>query len=251
MPQAGPGDEPVGPQPAKPFSFQSVENFLSDKAYKDMLENASSFNTRLLVERRMRLPFLDAQTGIAQNSSMLMFNRRDRMPGDSSLGKLYVYPAAKWRKRKRQYHLNFFNFPRKVVKAEVPETLLESVDLALTQSNSLPMLEPKEDSRDQFSSNEQAKAVQPEASWAYYEDDLGLDEEDFDQPQDADSDFDYEESYKKKKKKARAKESTPKAANDARKEKGRAPENEAEKAVNCDECAFQAVPNLMALMLNG
>jgi hypothetical protein len=38
-------------------------SFLGDTGYRDYVENAASFNTRLLVERRMRLPFLDAQTG--------------------------------------------------------------------------------------------------------------------------------------------------------------------------------------------
>ncbi|CAG0914591.1 unnamed protein product [Notodromas monacha] len=209
MPEAN-GDESIGSKRVKPFSFESVESFLSDNAYKEMLENASSFNTRLLMERRMRLPFLDAQTGIAQNSSMLMFNRRDRMPGDASLGKLYVYPAAKWRKRKRQYHLNFYNFPRKVVKADVPESLLESVESTLSQSNVFNV-EQKEENRELFR-DDSAKIAQPEASWAYYEDELGLDEDDFYHVQDFDSDFDYEESSKKKKKKSRAKESTPKTS---------------------------------------
>lgn len=34
--------------------------------YKDALDSASSFNTKLLVERQSRLPFLDTQTNIAQ-----------------------------------------------------------------------------------------------------------------------------------------------------------------------------------------
>lgn len=34
--------------------------------YKDAIDQASNFNTKLLVERQSRLPFLDTQTNIAQ-----------------------------------------------------------------------------------------------------------------------------------------------------------------------------------------
>jgi len=36
---------------------------MNDSAYKEMMENAASYNTRLSSERTMRLPFLDSQTG--------------------------------------------------------------------------------------------------------------------------------------------------------------------------------------------
>ena len=41
-------------------------NVLERHLYKEALDSASSFNTRLLVERQSRLPFLDTQTNIAQ-----------------------------------------------------------------------------------------------------------------------------------------------------------------------------------------
>ena len=41
-------------------------DLLENYKYKDALDSASSFNTKLLVERQSRLPFLDTQTNIAQ-----------------------------------------------------------------------------------------------------------------------------------------------------------------------------------------
>lgn len=43
------------------FRFPSL---LQDPSYRDAVENSASFNTRLSIEKKMRLPFLDAQTGI-------------------------------------------------------------------------------------------------------------------------------------------------------------------------------------------
>lgn len=40
--------------------------FFNDSAYKDYLENAVNFNRKLNEERKMRLPYIDGQTGVAQ-----------------------------------------------------------------------------------------------------------------------------------------------------------------------------------------
>ena len=40
---------------------------LSDPAYREAIDNSSTFNARLVKERALRLPFLDAQTGVAQS----------------------------------------------------------------------------------------------------------------------------------------------------------------------------------------
>ncbi|ROT78677.1 putative zinc finger protein DPF3 isoform X1 [Penaeus vannamei] len=53
-------------------------------------------------ERKTRLPFLDSQTGIAQNPSKLYMSPRHRMPGTVE-GQLYVYPSQRWCRRKRSY----------------------------------------------------------------------------------------------------------------------------------------------------
>lgn len=70
--------------------------------YKETLENSANYNTRLCIERRMRLPFLDSQTGVAQNHSSLFMHKRQRMPGILQ-GQIYTYPRQRWRKKRRQY----------------------------------------------------------------------------------------------------------------------------------------------------
>lgn len=77
-------------------------SFMNDTAYKEILESSANYNTRLCIERRLRMPFLDSQTGIAQNHSNLYLNKRQRMPGTIP-GQIYTYPRPRWRKRRRQY----------------------------------------------------------------------------------------------------------------------------------------------------
>ena len=71
-----------------------------EQFYKEALENAASFNTRLMNERKMRLPFLDSHTGIAQNNSYLWMQKRHRGPGLEA-GQIYTYPARRWRKKRK------------------------------------------------------------------------------------------------------------------------------------------------------
>lgn len=86
-------------------NFEKIQNFLNDSAYKEILENSETYNTRLCIERRLRMPFLDPQTGVAQTHCALFVKRRQRMPGFRD-GQIYTYPSARWRKPKRQYLLN-------------------------------------------------------------------------------------------------------------------------------------------------
>lgn len=86
-------------------NFEKIQNFLNDTAYKEILENSENFNTRLCIERRLRMPFLDPQTGVAQTHCALFMKRKQRMPGFRH-GQIYTYPSARWRKPKRQYLLN-------------------------------------------------------------------------------------------------------------------------------------------------
>lgn len=86
-------------------NFEKIQNFLNDSAYKEILENSETYNTRLCIERRLRMPFLDPQTGVAQTHSMLFVKQKQRMPGFRE-GQIYTYPSARWRKPKRQYLLN-------------------------------------------------------------------------------------------------------------------------------------------------
>ena len=73
---------------------------LSDAFYKESLEHCQSFNSRLMAERKARLPYLDSQTKVAQNGCSLWFEKRHRGPG---LGpnQIYSYPSKRWKKRPR------------------------------------------------------------------------------------------------------------------------------------------------------
>ena len=68
--------------------------------YKEALENVSAYNSRLRYERRLRIPFIDAQTGIAMNNCHLWISKLERQPGQTP-HYVYSYPARRWRKKKR------------------------------------------------------------------------------------------------------------------------------------------------------
>jgi len=38
-------------------------SFINDLSYREAVENSVNYNTRLCIERRLRMPFLDTQTG--------------------------------------------------------------------------------------------------------------------------------------------------------------------------------------------
>lgn len=66
--------------------------------YKEAMDNASQFNSRLISERKMRLPYLDSHTGVAQNNCHIWFEKYQRGEGLED-GQLHSYPARRWRKR--------------------------------------------------------------------------------------------------------------------------------------------------------
>ena len=87
-------------------------SFFNEPGYKDYLENAMSFNRKLNEERKMRLPYIDSQTGVAQRHYNLQRNRRERMPG-AKPGQIYSYPQKHWKKKRYQY-LRYFMQPRHI-----------------------------------------------------------------------------------------------------------------------------------------
>ncbi|XP_063833546.1 zinc finger protein ubi-d4 [Ostrinia nubilalis] len=89
-------------QIVNPSNLAKIESFLNDPSYKEIIENSSTFNSRLCAERRMRMPFIDTQTGVAQSHCNLFMTRKQRMPGAKE-GQVYTYPAQRWRKARRQY----------------------------------------------------------------------------------------------------------------------------------------------------
>ena len=55
-------------------------SFFASSSYKEYLESATSFNRKLNEERKMRIPYIDGQTGVAQRHYDNQRSRRERMP---------------------------------------------------------------------------------------------------------------------------------------------------------------------------
>lgn len=55
---------------------------LGDQFYREAIEHCRSYNARLRAERSVRLPFLDSQTGVAQNNCYIWMERHHRGPGE-------------------------------------------------------------------------------------------------------------------------------------------------------------------------
>ncbi|XP_076873694.1 zinc finger protein DPF3 isoform X2 [Brachyhypopomus gauderio] len=79
--------------------IQNPLKALGDQFYRDAMEQCRSYNARLCAERSVRMPFLDSQTGVAQNNCYIWMEKRHRGPGLAS-GQMYSYPARSWRKKK-------------------------------------------------------------------------------------------------------------------------------------------------------
>ncbi|XP_059483903.1 zinc finger protein DPF3-like isoform X1 [Neocloeon triangulifer] len=177
-----------------PEAVSKLESFLKDPAYKEAIENSATYNTRLCIERRLRMPFLDSQTGVAQNHSNLFMSSRQRLPGVCE-GQIYSYPSKRWRKKRRQYLMNWMQPRRKEIENEIDLHTISTVENPAAIN---------EDSKDSMLKDEATKLSQD--AWFY--DDLDINDIDnFDEP-DADSDYDYEESYKRNKRRRNAKTPT-------------------------------------------
>lgn len=86
-PEEGRGPLPSGcvstPPGLTPFFLASCS--LGDQFYKEAIEHCRSYNSRLCAERSVRLPFLDSQTGVAQNNCYIWMEKRHRGPGEPCL----------------------------------------------------------------------------------------------------------------------------------------------------------------------
>uniref|UniRef100_A0A0A1XMY1 Zinc finger protein ubi-d4 A n=1 Tax=Zeugodacus cucurbitae TaxID=28588 RepID=A0A0A1XMY1_ZEUCU len=97
-------------------NLNKIENFFKDVSYRETIEFSANFNTRLCLERRLRLPFFDPQTRVAQSHSHLFMDKRHRMPGFRQ-GQIYTYPSTRWRKSRRQYLNKMYRFPERPFQA--------------------------------------------------------------------------------------------------------------------------------------
>jgi len=59
-------------------SLPKFKRFLNDTSYKEFIKSTREFNHKLVKDRKFRLPFLDAQTGVAQSDCCLWMTERDR-----------------------------------------------------------------------------------------------------------------------------------------------------------------------------
>ncbi|XP_032678922.1 zinc finger protein ubi-d4 A isoform X2 [Odontomachus brunneus] len=163
-------------------NLSKIESFLNDTAYREAIENSSNYNSRLCRERRLRMPFLDSQTGVAQNHSALFMSSRERLPGLLH-GQIYTYPSKRWRKKRRQYLMHYLH-PKRGPRGDT-EDGVEGVE-TVTHVN--------DDSKDSVA----LKDEHSKDAWYYDEQDM-MDIDAYEEP-DPDSDYDYEESYSSKRK---------------------------------------------------
>nr|XP_046173887.1 zinc finger protein ubi-d4-like isoform X2 [Oncorhynchus gorbuscha] len=81
---------------------ENVVKLLGEQYYRDAMEQCHNYNARLCAERSVRMPFLDSQTGVAQNNCYIWMEKRHRGPGVAP-GQLYTYPSRRWRKKRRSH----------------------------------------------------------------------------------------------------------------------------------------------------
>ncbi|XP_045455686.1 zinc finger protein ubi-d4 A [Melitaea cinxia] len=165
-------------QVVNPSNLAKIESFLNDPSYKEIIENSSTFNTRLCAERRMRMPFIDTQTGVAQSHSNLFMTRKQRMPGARE-GQLYTYPSQRWRKARRQY-LTMSSTRWGWSAADASDNIGEGEN-----SSGIPDGLVCEDSRD----GSQSAAKDDPKEWFY--DELAMEEMETGEEPEAESDEDY------------------------------------------------------------
>jgi zinc finger protein ubi-d4 len=101
----------TSPSNIKMTNVLKIENFLNDQSYSDLIEYSANFNARLCIERRLRMPFLDPQTGVAQKHSNLFMKSSQRLPGLKE-GQIYTYPSTRWRCKKNSVKFNSRPFYR-------------------------------------------------------------------------------------------------------------------------------------------
>ena len=225
----------VSPSPAdlniKMTNILKIENFLNDSSYSELIEYSANFNARLCLERRLRMPFLDPQTGVAQKHSNLYFKKSQRLPGLKE-GQIYTYPSTRWRCKKNSVKFTsrpFYRFRAADTCTTIVPTnhslsvgtsslnpVLASVDadvndfqaLIDAESNSLGAADT--DSKDSQNLKEESMTK----DWFY--DDV-MDTNDVGSEEQGDSDFDYNiNGYRRKKKPVTTRKSSrkPKDAGD-------------------------------------
>jgi zinc finger protein ubi-d4 len=187
-----------------------IESFLNDQSYSDLIEYSANFNARLCIERRLRMPFLDPQTGVAQKHSNLYMKKTQRIPGLQE-GQIYTYPSPRWRCKRNSASFNsrpFYRFRSSVVAtnhnllAAVPNPMVippSAIINTESDANDFQALIDAESNSAADTDSKDSQVVKDETmskEWFYDE----MEANDVNSEQ-GDSDFDYNvNGYKRKKK---------------------------------------------------
>ncbi|XP_070497909.1 zinc finger protein DPF3 [Chironomus tepperi] len=193
-----------------------IEKLLNDSAYSELIEFSANFNTRLCVERKLRMPFLDPQTGVAQKHSNLYMKRTQRMPGMRD-GQIYSYPSLRWRNKSNSLKLSSRPFFRFRANDNCPTTMTTSIPPnPITNINSNSNSQPAipnatvdgetsdfqaliDESNSMTGADTDSKDSSQEVPKEWYYDDIN--DNDAVSEEQPDSDFDYNiNGYKRKKK---------------------------------------------------
>lgn len=209
-------------------NLEKIESYFNTSSYRESLEISATFNSRLSMERRHRLPFLDPQTGVAQRHCNLYMKAKQRLPGLRS-GQMYSFPATRWRKPKRQYLANMMTDIESVIAQQtqiIPGSnhiIATSVigpggvtsggflvsahddnsnsnasfllDKSTVQSDSGLVFDADTNSRD--TNNNSSKEEILQRDWIY--DDMENDFDTFSEPKSPDDEYDYDPRYGQKK----------------------------------------------------
>lgn len=197
-------------------NLAKIEKMFNDSSYRELIEFSSTFNARLCIERRLRMPFHDPQTGVAQKHSNLYLKKSQRLPGLRE-GQIYTYPSPRWRCKKAQMKFSsrpFYRFratdncttmvaPNHTLAApQIAAAILPAVVSADGDGNDFQALIDAEsnslgaadtDSKDSQNLKEESMTK----DW-FFDD---MDANDVGSEEQADSDFDYNiNGYKRKRK---------------------------------------------------
>jgi hypothetical protein len=91
-----------GEQSTKSISNATINRVRgTNKLYEEAIEASAKFNKRLVRERKMRIPFIDSQTTVAQGNCMIWNQEYQRSTEQLHAGVVYHYPVKKWYKNRR------------------------------------------------------------------------------------------------------------------------------------------------------
>jgi len=165
-----------------PEAVKKLEKFVNTNTYRELAESAMSFNRKLNEERKMRIPYIDGQTGVAQKHYDTQRHRRERMPGRRE-GQIYSYPQKRWKKKRYQY-LRYFMLPKHM--RFDPDMEMHTI----SQVENPAAVNEDSNSNSNMSGMQGSDKMQGGEWGGFYEDEYGMQEEP-EEPE-SDSDFEYE-----------------------------------------------------------